>query len=124
MPDLAHAGRSSIVVAMRLAWIVVCVMAGSAHADDSRAVDAAIRSVLDGSQPWMVPDGKTGWYERLAGVKLAGPSGAPIASRDELERELADCGLIAGITWHLGAPVVGVDGRRRFAWFQAPVAST
>ena len=100
---------------MRFGWalIAICGAAGAAHADDAKPIDAAIRGVLEADTP-----GQTG---RLAGVKLAGPSGAPISSEGDLERELADCPPFA-VTWKLGAITSGVDAKRGFAWFQAPVA--
>jgi hypothetical protein len=102
------------------ALVAVCIAGGVAQADDAKGVDAAIRNVLDGRQTWEVAAGKPGWYERLAGVKLAGPSGAPIEGKNDLERELTDCPIIEAV-WQLGAIASGVDTKRGFAWFQAPV---
>jgi len=106
--------RKSLLIAV-LAW------SSASQADEagSASVTRAIRAVIDGSQSWMT-SGKPDWYDRLAGVKLAGPSGELVESRGDLDRQFAMC-PVAETTWKLGAISLGVDAKRGFAWFQAPV---
>jgi len=113
--------------------MIACVLAaaanGVAYADDTKDVDAAIRAVIDGEQPWAdssTSSNKTPTqYSKLAGAYMLGPSGATVTDEEGLGAELHDIAPgnapLGGIRWKLGALTVAVDGKRGFAWFQAPV---
>src|SRR4051812_26858282 len=107
------AATASFQAAMRMSLlIVVLAWSNTSRADDANtaSVTRAIRAVIDGPQSWMTSD-KPDWYDRLAGVKLAGPTGELVESRGDLERQFATC-TIGDTTWKLGSISLTIDVKR------------
>lgn len=120
---LSHcAATASIHAIVRiLPLIVVLAMSSPVRADDAAQVTSAIRSVLDGRQPFTTSDGTPDWYTRLAGVVVIGPMGSPPETRGDLEKNFSTC-TIADLFFKLDAVTPTIDTKRGFAWFHVPLS--